>query len=266
MHISKTMNVMVYEMFEAIQKSLSTGNRQEAIDLLKNSRATPVLLGYLKLNFDPNVTFLLPAGKTPFKRQTDVPDGYSLTDLKQELRRMGIFTGAGDYKNLQRTRREQLWIQMCEGLHWKESELIDAIKDRRLNDIYPCITIDFVRDAFPDQFAGAVAQPLEIPEPFVETPPEEITAEMAIAEYIAKEKELQSVPQKLSFDKWDKEHFVLPEDTDLKKPVEPPKKKRIRRTPAQIEADNKKFAEEKTKKKQTPQIKKKKPVSAQQTP
>lgn len=155
---ANTVNTQTYEIFDAIN-NLAKTDKAAAINFARSHRSKVVLEQYLKMNYDPNIVFQLPAGQPPFKMQKDVPDGYCLTDLKQELRRMRVFTDQA--LNLTKVRREALWLQMCEGLFWKEAVLINKIKDRRITDMYDQLTPEFVKEAFPSllqDFAAPVPE------------------------------------------------------------------------------------------------------------
>lgn len=190
---NQTMNTMVYEILNEANNLLTT-DRQRAISFLQNNRSRVVVEGYLKMNYDPSVVFQLPPGQAPYKRRDDVPDGYCLTDLKQEFRRMRVFTDG--QLNLTRIRREQLWLQMCEGLYWKEADLINKIKDRRITDLYSNLTADVVREAFPTLLPVVVADPIPVeaiaPIDFGEDPSVVSEAELiqsAIAKFLQEEEE-----------------------------------------------------------------------------
>ena len=43
-----------------------------------------------------------------------------------------------------------MFIQLLEGLHPKEAEIICLIKDKELEEVYPKVTLDIVKQAFPD--------------------------------------------------------------------------------------------------------------------
>lgn len=154
---TNTVNIQIYELLQEANTLLKT-DKQKAIDFLRNNRFRTIIEGYLKLTYDPSIVFRLPPGVPPFKKQTDVPDGYCLTDLKQEFRRMRIFTDPE--LNITNIRREQLWLQMCEGLFWKEADLINKIKDRRITDMYDGLTADFIREVFPNLLPEEVAAPV----------------------------------------------------------------------------------------------------------
>ena len=54
------------------------------------------------------------------------------------------------YRNeLSNLRRDSMFIQMLEGLHPKEAEIICLVKDKRLTDVYK-VTQQQVAEAFPD--------------------------------------------------------------------------------------------------------------------
>ena len=46
-------------------------------------------------------------------------------------------------------RKEQLWVQLLENLHPDEAEVLDLVKDKKINSKYK-ITKQNVVDAFPD--------------------------------------------------------------------------------------------------------------------
>lgn len=155
--IKANMNNMVYEIFDHVNQLVVT-DRPAALDFLRVNRSRTTIEYYLRLNFDPQFQFNLPPGIAPYKKRNDVPEGYGMTDLKQEMRRIRIFlVGAG---NINKVRVEHLWLQMCEGLFWKEADLINLIKDHRLTDMYPNLTADLIREAFPTLLPEVLATPV----------------------------------------------------------------------------------------------------------
>lgn len=107
-----------------------------------------VLRGILQINYDHRAKFNLPEGEPPFKKDTSVPAGYSETNLFTEFRRFYIWLDP--HVNLTKFRKEQLFIQMLEGLHWSEAEVVCLAKDKKLNTKYKSIKEELVREAFPD--------------------------------------------------------------------------------------------------------------------
>lgn len=72
-----------------------------------------------------------------YKPDTNIPDGVSFTTARQEFRRIKNFLPSGSMQNVPKTKREISWMQMMEGLHWKESTILVHIKDQTLFSIYP---------------------------------------------------------------------------------------------------------------------------------
>lgn len=67
----------------------------------------------------------------------DIPAGMGITTLRNEFRRVKNFIKGGSMENHKAFRREMVWLQMLEGLHYKEAELITQIKDQTLLGLYP---------------------------------------------------------------------------------------------------------------------------------
>ena len=112
----------------------------------------------LQLNYNPAFKFDLPAGQPPYKRDEKVPRGYSETNLYTEFRRMYVWMDPNI--NLTRTRKEQLFIQMLEGIHFSEADVLCAAKDKKLQTIYKSLTEDLVREAFNDILPAKVEVPI----------------------------------------------------------------------------------------------------------
>lgn len=137
------MRTSIPQIFEEVEKA---STREQKIKILK-AYDHMVLRGILRLAFDPNVKMLLPEGEPPFKKDKEVSDGYSETNLFVEYRRFYIWLDPT--KNISKVRREQLFIQLLEGLHWKEAEVICLAKDKNLTKRYKTLKEDIVREAFP---------------------------------------------------------------------------------------------------------------------
>lgn len=137
------MKTTIPQIFEEIEKA---GSKDARIKLLR-AYDHPILRGLLQINYDPNVTVYLPEGEPPFKKDTSIPVGYSETNLYTEFRRFYIWLQKDI--NLTKIRKEQLFVQFLEGIHWTESEVICLAKDRKLQTKYKQLKEDLIRDAFP---------------------------------------------------------------------------------------------------------------------
>jgi len=137
------MKTSIPQIFEELEKA---GSKESRIKVLR-SYDHPILRGILQINFDPGVKVYLPEGEPPYKKDTTIPIGYSESNLYVEFRRFYIWLNPDI--NLTRMRKEQLFTQFLEGIHWQEAEVILAAKDRKLQTKYKSLKEDLVRDAFP---------------------------------------------------------------------------------------------------------------------
>ena len=137
------MKTSVPQVFEEVEKAKT---KEEKIKILRAYESLP-LKGILELNYHPAAKMDLPPGEPPFKKDTNTPDGYSDSNLYVEFRRFYIWTKPS---NLNKIRKESLFIQMFVGIHWKEAELICLAKDRKITKKYKSIKEDLVREAFPN--------------------------------------------------------------------------------------------------------------------
>ncbi|NDB82792.1 MAG: hypothetical protein EB127_08635 [Alphaproteobacteria bacterium] len=137
------MKTSVPQILEEVEKQK---NREAKIRVLR-SYDSVVLKGILRLNYDPSMVMDLPPGEPPFRKNIDIPEGYSESNLYVEFRRFYIWLDPT--KNINKIRKESLFIQMLEGMHWRESELVCLAKDRKIDSKYKSISYDLVYDAFP---------------------------------------------------------------------------------------------------------------------
>ena len=98
-------------------------------------------------NFDDSVISLLPQGKVPYKPNEN-PLGTDHSSLRREQRSLYNFVKGGN-DQLSTIRRETIFIQMLEGLHPKEADIVIAVKDGALEDMYD-IPFEIVEEAYPD--------------------------------------------------------------------------------------------------------------------
>lgn len=138
------MKTSVPQILEEVERTVGRENKIKVLKAYEHQ----VLRGILQINFDPRVKVNLPEGEPPFKKDTSIPVGYSESNLYTEFRRFYIWLDAG--VNLTKMRKEQLFMQMLEGLHWTESELVCLAKDRKIQTKYKSIKEDLVREAYPD--------------------------------------------------------------------------------------------------------------------
>lgn len=120
--------------------------KAERVRLLQQNNVRP-LRTILAMAFDKNIELDLPEGAPPFKRDEREPVGLSSASLYTESRRLAR-TAKSD--PLPKMRKEMLFVQILEGIHWQEADLVVAAKDKQLEKLYKNITREVVRKAFPN--------------------------------------------------------------------------------------------------------------------
>lgn len=136
-------NPFVHEILGLIS---SQRTKAKKIEVLKEHRCD-ALTSLLIWNFDDTVISMLPEGEVPYERN-DVPVGTDHTSLRKEWKNLYHFVKGGN-DSLSKTRRESMFIQILEGLHPNESDLLCLVKDKLLGTKYK-ITKEVVEQAYPD--------------------------------------------------------------------------------------------------------------------
>ena len=119
--------------------------KEQKVKILKQYN-TPALKAVIKSSFDPNIQWAIPKGDVPFTRN-DVPIGTEHTVLATQSNKLWHFIRGADNETPQ-FKKEQMFIQMCEGLHETEAELLANAKDKKLHQVYKGLSANVVREAF----------------------------------------------------------------------------------------------------------------------
>jgi hypothetical protein len=136
---------------EVLQKVSNAKTKAEKIKIL-HEHNSPALRSLLIANFDESVVSMLPEGDVPFT-PNDAPKGTEHTVLEHEYRKLYLFFKGGN-SSINQTTRENLFIQLLEGLQEEEANLLVLVKDKALNKKYK-ITRACVEEAFPNiQWGG----------------------------------------------------------------------------------------------------------------
>tara|TARA_B000000437_G_scaffold213568_1_gene186359 strand:+ start:2344 stop:2778 length:435 start_codon:yes stop_codon:yes gene_type:complete len=130
---------------EVLQKVSNAKTKPEKVKLLKEYN-TNALRSILIANFDESIVSLLPPGEVPYT-PNDAPEGTEHTVLEKEYRKLYLFFKGGS-STLKQSKREELFIQMLEGLSEGEAEVLVLIKDKKLGKRWK-ITKACVEQAFP---------------------------------------------------------------------------------------------------------------------
>lgn len=148
--------MLVSEILSLVEKAKTKEEKKQILIQYNNNHA---LLFMLCLSYDPKLSWQLPEGAPPFKKEVERPMGYQQTTIQNELRRFYIW-GNPD-TNLPKIKKESLFIEMLEGLHHTEADIVIACKDKKLDSLYQSVTEDLVRETFPNMLSPR----LEVTEP-----------------------------------------------------------------------------------------------------
>lgn len=130
---------------EVLKKVHNAKTKEKKVELLQQYD-NEALRMVIKSSFDPNIEWLLPEGEVPYKKN-EAPEGTEHTVLRREAKKLYRFVRGGD-ASLPQFKRENLFIQMLEGLHFSEAQLLIDAKDKKLHQVYKGLSKDVVKEAF----------------------------------------------------------------------------------------------------------------------
>lgn len=162
-------NPFVFEVLELASKQRSNAKKVEVLKTYEHDALKAIFIW----NFDDSVISLLPDGEVPYGDLNDQNvysgtlsqnlskeavggesatgqdlDGRGKTSLRREYQNLYHYIKGGN-DSLTSIRREMMFINLLQGLHPKEAEVIILTKDKKLSDKYK-ITLDNVKEAYPD--------------------------------------------------------------------------------------------------------------------
>ena len=167
-------NPFVFEILELASKQRSNAKKVEVLKTYEHDSLKSILIW----NFDQTVISLLPEGDVPYgnvEEQTvysgtlsenltkEIGGGESATaqdlngtgktSLRREYQNLYNFVQGGN-GTLNTIRREMMFINLLQGLHPKEAQVLILTKDKKLTDKYK-ISFENVKEAYPDiQWGG----------------------------------------------------------------------------------------------------------------
>ena len=140
-------NPFIHEVLELASKQRSKAKKVEILKQYED----PSIKAIFIWNFDPSVISAVPEGPVPYK-ENEVPVGTDHTSLRREYKNLYHFIKGGN-DGLSSLRRETMFIQLLEGLHPNEAEIICLVKDKQLQTKYN-IKEDVIKEAYPDILWG----------------------------------------------------------------------------------------------------------------
>ena len=131
---------------EVLTKVSKQRTKAKKIQVLKENESLH-LKAILIWNFDDTVVSVLPEGEVPYNKN-EAPAGTEHTYLAHEWKVLYNFVkGGNDF--LRPVKREQLFLQLLEGLHPDEADIVCLAKDKNLTEKYK-LSRPVVEEAFPD--------------------------------------------------------------------------------------------------------------------
>ena len=131
------------EILDLASKQKSNAKKVEVLKEYENDALKSLLIW----NFDESVISVLPSGEVPYKPNEN-PLGTDHSSLRREFKHFYNFVKGGN-DSLPSLRRETIFIQVLEGLHPSEAEVLCLVKDKQLQSKFK-ITKDLVSEAYPD--------------------------------------------------------------------------------------------------------------------
>jgi hypothetical protein len=165
-------NAFQHEILEVVCKAKTNGAKIEALRRYRNDALVAIFIW----NYDDSIVSLLPEGDVPYSKVQDQTSGNDTlsgsvtkqlqsksklddfmsnarTSLRKEVTNFFNFIKGGN-DELPNIRRETMFINILEGLHPKEAEIMILVKDKKLTSKYN-IPHGLIREAYPDiQWGG----------------------------------------------------------------------------------------------------------------
>ena len=132
-------------MSEVLDKVAKAKTKKQKVELLRQHN-TDALRMVLKSSFDPRIEWDLPEGDVPYT-PNEAPEGTEHNMLVHEARTLFHYIKGGN-PQLTQNRRENMFIQLLEGLHQSEAEIIVSAKDKGLHRKYKGLSANVVKEAF----------------------------------------------------------------------------------------------------------------------
>ena len=136
-------NPFLHEILTLVSKQRSKAKK---IEVLKEYECD-ALKSVLIWNFDNTAISVMPEGEVPYKKN-EAPLGTDHTSLRKEWKNLYHFVKGGN-DSLSSLRRESMFIQLLEGLHPDEAEIVCLVKDGNLETKYK-LKKEIVQEAYTD--------------------------------------------------------------------------------------------------------------------
>tara|TARA_B100001113_G_scaffold349225_1_gene344291 strand:- start:4063 stop:4497 length:435 start_codon:yes stop_codon:yes gene_type:complete len=131
---------------EVLQKAHNAKTKAEKVNILRKNKSDALVSVFI-INFDESVVPVVPLGEDVPYRKNEAPAGTEHSKLEHEARILFHFFKGGS--KLTPIKRETMFIQLLEGLHQDEAEVVIKAVNKTLHKRYK-ITQSCVKEAFPE--------------------------------------------------------------------------------------------------------------------
>ena len=131
---------------EVLQKAHNAKTKAEKINILRKNKSDALVSVFI-INFDESVVPVVPLGEDVPYRKNEAPKGTEHRLLEKESKKLYRFFKGGD-DTLKPMKVESMFIQLLEGLHESEAEVLIKAINKTLHKRYR-ITKAAVQEAFP---------------------------------------------------------------------------------------------------------------------
>ena len=130
---------------EILDKVAKAKTKEKKVGILREHNS-PSLRMVLKASFDPSIKWQLPEGDVPYTTN-EAPEGTEHTILASEAKKLYHYIVGGN-PQLAQNKREMMFVQLLEGLHPDEADLLVSAKDKSLHRKYKGLSLNVVKTAF----------------------------------------------------------------------------------------------------------------------
>ncbi len=159
-------NPFIFEILALVSKQRSKAKKVEVLKIYEHDSLKSIFIW----NFDETIISVLPQGDVPFFGDNDMKTSTMSERIEDAVKKMnGSSIGAIDQRystsrkeytkfynfikggndTLNGIRRENIFVNLLEGLHPLEAEIVCLVKDKKLDTKYK-ITKEIVSEAYPD--------------------------------------------------------------------------------------------------------------------
>ena len=130
---------------EILDKVHKAKTKDQKVRILRENN-TAALRSILKSSFDPKIQWVMPPGDVPYAKN-EAPAGTEHTTLASQSNKLWHFIKGADAETPQ-WKKEQMFVQMLEGLHESEARVVCYAKDKSLHQVYKGLSHAVVKESF----------------------------------------------------------------------------------------------------------------------